>query len=134
MGVEIESPNGMTRRKNILTRRKEFIRSKFQAHFGKWNTSNVTNMSIMFASSQFNQNIGSWNVVNVLDMTQMFLGPQSISQTNYDALLQGWSSQNVKPNVSFSAGTAKYSSSSKAARDILTGKGWTITDGGPASP
>jgi hypothetical protein len=83
-------------------------------------------------TTAFNQNIGSWNVVNVTDMTLM-LASSGLTRANYDALLLGWSTQNVKTGVPFSAGTIKYSSSSAvvAARAVLSpGKSWTITDGG----
>ena len=97
-----------------------------------WDTRKVVDMSGLFQdATQFNPNIENWNVSNVTNMTDILLNT-ALSQTNYDALLQAWSTQNVKPNVMFSAGTTKYSSSSQAARDILTGKGWNITDGGPA--
>ncbi|NBX75163.1 MAG: fibronectin type III domain-containing protein, partial [Proteobacteria bacterium] len=60
-----------------------------------------------------------------------------LTRTNYDPILLGWSAQNAKTGVAFSAGSAKYSQSAAvlAARASLTnavpgGKGWTITDGG----
>ena len=104
----------------------------FNQPIGNWNTSNVTDMSEMFLNTKaFDQSLGTWNISNVTDMTNMFIS-SALSTTHYDNLLLGWSSQNIKLNVPFHAGRTKYSSSSQAARDILTGKGWNITDGGPA--
>jgi len=60
------------------------------------------------------------------------LATSSFSTTNYDALLLGWSAQSLQSNVSFDGGTVQYSSSSQAARDVLTNAfKWTVTDGGP---
>jgi titin len=104
--------------------------SSFNQNIGSWNTVAVTDMSYMFSSAAaFNQNLGSWNVVNVTTMTGMFSDAVSLSQSNYDQILAGWSGRNVRSNVTFSAGSARYSAVS--AREVLTGsKGWTITDGG----
>ena len=47
--------------------------SAFNQPIGKWNTSQVTNISMMFnAASQFNQPLGSWNTSNVEDMGWIF--------------------------------------------------------------
>ncbi|NDC25884.1 MAG: BspA family leucine-rich repeat surface protein, partial [Proteobacteria bacterium] len=112
----------------------------FNQNIGSWNTANVTKMPGMFAlATAFNQDISSWDVTKVSDMSGMFYDAPSFSRTNYDALLLGWSAQNVKSGVSFSAGDTKYSSGNAAvvaARALLTnsvasgGKNWTITDGG----
>jgi len=40
---------------------------------GKWDTSNVTNMSWMFHNANvFNQDIGKWNTSKIIDMRGMF--------------------------------------------------------------
>jgi len=59
----------------------------------------------------------------------------ALSLENYDALLQGWSSQNLQLNVPFSGGDSQYSSSSQTARNILTGYYyWRVADGGERKP
>lgn len=105
----------------------------FNQDIGGWDTQTAESMSAMFnGATAFNQRIGGWNISNVTDMTAMFFNA-SLSQTNYDHLLSGWSGQSVKPNVSFNAGSSRYSAASQAARNFLTGNnGWTITDGGVA--
>ncbi len=101
----------------------------FNQPLNNWDTSNVTNMSWMFAGA-FNQPLNNWDVSNVKSMMEMFDG-SSLSTANYDALLEGWSSQTLQHNVMFSVGWTKYSLTSQAARDILTGTyNWTIEDGG----
>jgi surface protein len=112
----------------------------FNRNIGNWDVSKVTSMSLMFASATepmvFNQNIGNWDVSAVLSMDGMFSSLSNLSTANYDALLLGWSVQNLQAGVIFSAGNTQYSNSLDvlAARAILTdtvtGYSWTITDGG----
>jgi surface protein len=104
----------------------------FNKDIGNWDVSNVTNMSFMFLDCEvFNQDIGYWDVSNVTNMSLMFKNT-TLSTENYDALLNGWSSQTLKPNVTFEGGYSKYSCYGEAARNILTGSpnNWNITDGG----
>ena len=109
--------------------------SSFNQDISSWDTSNVGDMGHMFdGASSFNQNLSSWNITNVTDMQSMFYGV-TLSTSNYDSLLIGWSSQIVKDNVLFHGGNSKYSNcpiyNATAARAILTDTyGWTITDGG----
>jgi surface protein len=46
----------------------------------QWDTSNITNMSLMFQGTPFNQYIGSWNTSSVTNMNQMFQGASSFNQ------------------------------------------------------
>jgi hypothetical protein len=81
----------------------------------------------------FNQDIGNWNISGVTVINNFMQGktPLTFSTTNLDAIYDGWSTKNPKPNLSISFGTAKYTSASSAGRAVLTGTyGWTITDGG----
>jgi len=48
-------------------------RNTFNQPIGKWDVSNVTNMSFMFFESEFNQSIENWDVSRVTDMSSMFL-------------------------------------------------------------
>ncbi len=106
----------------------------FNQDLSLWNVSAVTRMDIMFArATSFDQNIGGWNVSAVSNMKDMFLG-SSLSTINYDALLIGWSSQEVlQPNVIFDAGSSQYSPDAIAARNALISAQflWTVNDGGP---
>jgi surface protein len=135
----------------------------FNQPLSGWNVSNVTDMSVMFRASLFNQPIGNWNVSKVTNMGQMFdvgssfnqdIGnwnisgvtnfvlfmsdktPLTFSTTNLNAIYNGWSTKNPKTGITINFGTAKYTSSGQAGKNILTGStgsggyGWIITDGG----
>ena len=70
-----------------------------------WDTRNVTDMSEMFFdATSFNADISSWDISSLQQAAGMFgvtAGTSSFSQTNYDALLQGWAAQPIiQPNVS----------------------------------
>jgi len=109
---------------------------------GGWNTGSGTQMvrtfgGILAGAVAFNQNIGSWNVSNVNDFTGFMEGktPANFSTTNLDAIYNsatGWASRSVKPNLTISFGSAKYTIAGQAGRDILdfAPNNWTITDGG----
>jgi len=65
-------------------------------------------------------------------MSIMFTGV-TLSTVNYDSLLIGWESQNVKNNVSLDGGNSKYTlgTPAEAARQrLIADHNWTIVDGG----
>ncbi|MDD3741082.1 MAG: BspA family leucine-rich repeat surface protein [Bacteroidales bacterium] len=104
----------------------------FNQDIGNWDVSSVTNMNSMFKSADsFDNNIGNWDVSSVTDMGLMF-GGVTLSVDNYDALLIGWASLDLQPNVNFSGGYSQYSCTASASHDILTNdpNNWIITDGG----
>jgi surface protein len=108
--------------------------SSFNQNIGSWNTSSVTNMSIMFRNATaFNQNIGSWNVSNVTNFTDFMRDKTNLnySASNLDAIYNGWSASGVKPNITITFGTIKYTASGQAGKDILVNTyNWSITDAG----
>jgi surface protein len=103
----------------------------FNQDISSWDVSSVTDMYQMFENAAaFNQDISSWDVSSVTNMYRMFDG-LTLSTPNYDALIQGWSSQTLQSNVSFHAGNSQYSSASESARNVLLSTyNWSITDGG----
>jgi surface protein len=107
-----------------------------------WDVSKVLNMgsnnSGMFnGATAFNQPIGSWNVSSVTDFNGFMFGktPSTYSSTNLDAIYNGWIVNGVKPNLTITFGSAKYTAAGAAGRALLAappnGTGtWTIIDGG----
>ncbi len=94
----------------------------------------VTDMSYMFDNASiFNQNLGNWDVGLVTNMTNMFLNI-TLSTTNYDAILLGWSAQTVQSNVEFDGGNSQYSAGAAATAraSLIADDSWIITDGGQA--
>ena len=103
----------------------------FNGNISQWDVSSVTSMGSLFQSANaFNGDISQWDVSQVTDMRWMFDGV-TLPTINYDALLQGWSSQILQSNVEFDGGDSQYSSAAQSARDSLVNSyGWTVTDGG----
>jgi surface protein len=100
-----------------------------------WRPRNVVRFDNMFRDAgNFNQPIGDWNVSSSINFTNFMTNKtfSDYSSTNYDALLNGWILNGVKPNLSINFGTIKYSSAASASRAILTSapNNWTIVDGG----
>jgi hypothetical protein len=56
----------------------------------------------------------------------------TFSTANLDAIYNGWSARTLKPNVTITFGSAKYTAAATAGRLVLTSSpnSWTITDGG----
>jgi surface protein len=108
----------------------------FNTNIGSWNTAKVTNMtSMLYGTTNFNQNLSSWNVslVTVFNgVTLGFANLSGISTANYDALLIGWATRVVKPNLAINFGAIKYTSAAIAAKTVLISapNNWTIIDGG----
>lgn len=110
-----------------------------------WDTTIVTSFESTFDGCIGLTQIdcGGWTISSLATATNMFRGV-TLSQTSYDSLLIGWvgwaggtATRPVGSSVSFHAGNSKYSASSDAelARNYLVvEKGWTIIDGGTATP
>ncbi|MFT4250359.1 MAG: BspA family leucine-rich repeat surface protein, partial [Candidatus Woesearchaeota archaeon] len=109
----------------------------FNQNISSWDVSSVENMYRMFRSaSSFDQDLGSWNISSVTDgsnngLRDMFLS-HSLSLSNYDSLLSGWSGlDTLQSDMIFHGGTSQYSLAGVAGRETLTDTySWTITDGG----
>jgi len=100
-----------------------------------WNIPNVTNMNSAFQNAYgFNQPLTNWNVSNVTTAASFMAGKTAAnySSANYDALLIGWASRPVRPNVSINFNTIQYTAAASASRAILRSapNNWTIADGG----
>jgi surface protein len=113
-----------------------FVLAKaFNQNIGAWDTEKVINMQSMFHdATAFNQDLGSWNIGNVTNFLNFMQNKTfaNFSSANYNALLIGWASRPVKPNIFINFGTIKYTSAATEARAVLTSSPnfWTIIDGG----
>ncbi len=68
-----------------------FNDESFNSNIGFWDTSNVTDMSIMFyGATAFNQDIGSWDTSKVTSMERMFWAADAFNQD-----LSGWCVTNI---------------------------------------
>ncbi len=103
----------------------------FNQDISSWDVSSVTDMDSMFeGATSFNQDLGSWDISNVTTMSLMFWGVP-LSTSNYDAILNGWSSlPSLNSNIEFHANLSKYCSASAARQSLIDDFGWEITDGG----
>ena len=118
--------SGVTNMSNMFSRA-----TVFNQPIGSWNTSSLTNIeSMLFVASAFDQDLSNWIVTGITNATN-FMNAKSISTTNYDRILSGWSPQSVQNGVNIHFGSSNYSTATGAAyRATLVSKGWTITDGG----
>ena len=110
-----------------------------------WDVSGVDKMRRVFNASSFNQDISSWDIRKVT-IFDGFLGGgvDTLTTSNYDAILIGWEAtlQGTYPNGSgytatptISFGVSEYTGGglAEAARTSLVSNfNWTITDGGIA--
>jgi surface protein len=101
--------------------------SAFNSDISNWNVGSVTSMYGMFeGATSFNGDISNWNVSSVTTMSYMF-NNSALSTTNYDALLNGWSQQNVQQNVPFGANGLTYCGGKEARQRLIDTNKWRIT-------
>lgn len=121
---------------NVTNMANMFLRAtSFNQPIDSWNVSNVTTMQGMLQSANaFNQDISNWNITSVTNFTSFMNAKTNLnySASNLDLIYQKWSLLAVKPNLSISFGTIKYTAAGSAGRLVLTSapNNWTITDGG----
>lgn len=98
----------------------------FNGDIGNWNVSNGSFFFDMLNGAvEFDQDLGMWDVSNASHMANM-LDNSGLSRYNYDALLNGWSAQTLKPNVELGSLYLTYCDG-QSGRDILVNNfGWQI--------
>ena len=109
--------------------------TSFNQPFGdNWDTKSAKYMSSMFNGAKaFNQDISSWNISKV-EYFDQFLNASNMQIDNYDNLLNAWSEQTVKPNLTFDAVGVNYCYAEDARNKLENTYGWTITDAGKKCP
>lgn len=119
-----------------------FYDSNLYLGLSGWDVSNVRDMrSVFYNNRYFNENLGAWNLASIDANYKLdnFMNGVTLSNTNYDALLNGWNSNklaasngvaNWRTDLRPHFGNSKYTSAGASARQDLIDYGWTITDGG----
>ena len=102
----------------------------FNQDLSNWDVSSVTDMSDMFHNAtSFSQNLGAWNIEALSLATNMFIDT-SMTPTDYDNLLIGWSTKTRILGAEFSNDLQFNFGVSGAAHSNLVNTPWTITDNG----
>ena len=98
-----------------------------------WDMSAVTGMNFMLAGcTGLDVDLSSWDVSSI-ENASGFMQGCTLSLSNYDRILSGWSSQAVQSGVTISFGSSQHSiETGQAYKAILTSPatGWIILDGG----
>lgn len=101
----------------------------FNQDLSTWNTASLVNLDSMFyGATAFDQNLSSWDVDSVTNMDSMFYDV-TLSRENYDAILEGWSDQDLQLNVLFDAGNSMYCATD-AHTVLIDVYNWEVIDGG----
>jgi hypothetical protein len=109
----------------------------FNQDLSSWNTTGLTNyISTFDGCIALDQDFSTWDVKSLSNANNMF-NNVTLSNANYNKLLNAWAIPAVGTSVLFSGGNSHYDSFSGGvdgvtAHTFLTGvKSWTISDAGP---
>lgn len=97
--------------------------------FPQLDFSNATGFFFAFSSCLALTELPELNFSSLATGSSMF-NNVTLSTNTYSNLLIYLAANNSESNVTFDGGNSKYSISGQAARNILLGRGWAITDGG----
>ena len=100
-----------------------------------WDMSSVTGMNFMLAGcTSLDVDLSNWDV-SAIKNASGFMQGCTLSTSNYDRILSGWSSQPVQSGVTISFGSTKFSQATGLTyKNVLVASGWTISDGGAVLP
>ena len=90
---------------------------------------NLTNGFRMFDGNSLTSLPSGMELPLLSNGGNMFLG-NTLNTTRYSQLLIDLEANNSNNNVTFHGGNSKYNTAGEIARNALTARGWTITDGG----
>ncbi len=104
----------------------------FNQDISNWNVVNADRMSAMFrGASSFNQSLANWNLSTIINTTgfdglENMLNNCGLSQSNYEATLNGWASNSNTPN-DLELGALGLEYCDETGRNmLLNDMGWTI--------
>jgi len=106
--------------------------NSFAQNIGNWDVSNVSNMTAMFFNAtSFDQSLDSWDISEVQNMNLM-LSNSGLSESNYDATLEGWATLSpmeaqIPQNITLGASGLIYCESESNRADLINTYNWTIS-------
>ena len=106
--------------------------SSFNQDVSNFDVSNASVLESMFQGcSSLDPDIRNWQIQNVGNMN-FFASGSAFGTTNYDAALINFDALALQNSVNAHFGNAQYSAGAPATAraNIISGDGWTITDGG----
>ena len=124
-----DQPIGSWDVSSVTDMRNMFLISIFNQSLDNWDVSNVVSTDGMFSRSPFNRPLDNWDVSNVVSMDKMF-DSSGLSTESYDAILIGWSSLDLKPNVNLGAAGVSYCNGQTARQTLVNVHGWSFSDAG----
>ena len=89
----------------------------------------LSNGNNMFTNNNLSSLPSGMGLPNLTTGINMFIN-NTINTTRYSQLLIDLEANNPNNNVTFHGGNSQYNTQGETARDALTARGWTITDGG----
>ena len=99
--------------------------------FGNINVSSANTFSSAWQGCSAISSFPGLNMAALTNGTRCFNGV-TLPTSAYTTILNNLAQNNTNNNVTFDAGSnSKYSASAQSSKDILLGRGWNITDGGP---
>ncbi len=107
----------------------------FNQDISGWDTSKVENMSFMFfKATAFDQDLGDWDISSLTNASSTFRDA-NLSTTNYDNLLNGWSTLSaneiqIPRDIFLGADGLQYCNATSAHNLLRNTYGWSIDDEG----
>ncbi|MFY0690209.1 MAG: cadherin domain-containing protein [Cyclobacteriaceae bacterium] len=106
--------------------------SAFNQDISSWDVSNTTDMGWMFReATAFDQDLSNWNIGDVTTLDLMFEN-SSMSQSNYDQTLEGWSrldpgETQIPTGLTLGATGLEFCESADARQRLIDDYGWTFS-------
>lgn len=102
----------------------------FNADISGWDVGNVISVSSMFFDAKsFSADLSSWDITNISSMDYLFRF-SGLTFEHYDAILAGWSQQDVMPNINLGVAGIFFCESWDARQSLKNDHGWIINDYG----
>jgi len=101
----------------------------FNQNLSSWNVSSATTMASMFEdATTFNQDLGAWDLTSLTTAANMF-DSSGMSQTNYDATLDGWElpeAGTTPDGITLGASGVNYTTGLASRAALIADHSWTF--------